>query len=70
MEAKEAEWKKDGVRLHERINELIRSNLELTNQVKFANRQRPTSGRPSQVRLGSSAAPAMILYDDLVPERK
>ncbi|TGZ73903.1 hypothetical protein CRM22_001263 [Opisthorchis felineus] len=68
MEAKEAEWKKDGVRLHERINELIRSNLELTNQVKFANRQRPTSGRPSQVRMGSSAAPAMVLYEDIVPE--
>nr|CAH8860699.1 unnamed protein product [Trichobilharzia regenti] len=39
LEAKEQEWKKEENRLHERLNELIRSNVELTEQIKFVNQQ-------------------------------
>ncbi|CAH8536186.1 unnamed protein product [Schistosoma turkestanicum] len=37
LEFKENEWKKEENRLHERLNELIRSNIELTEQIKFMN---------------------------------
>ncbi|CAL8083975.1 unnamed protein product [Calicophoron daubneyi] len=55
FEAKESEWKKESTRLHDRINELIRSNVELTDQVKFSSR--PTEQaipREGSTRLGSS----------------
>ncbi|CAH8582693.1 unnamed protein product [Schistosoma intercalatum] len=37
LEVKEQEWKKEENRLHEHLNELIRSNVELTEQIKFIN---------------------------------
>ncbi|CAH8605720.1 unnamed protein product [Heterobilharzia americana] len=43
LEAKEQEWKKEESRLHERLNELIRSNVELTEQIKFVSQQNNTN---------------------------
>ncbi|TNN15383.1 C-Jun-amino-terminal kinase-interacting protein, partial [Schistosoma japonicum] len=42
LEVKEQEWKKEENRLHERLNELIRTNVELTEQIKFINQQSNT----------------------------
>lgn len=58
MEAKEAEWKKESQRLHEHINELIRSKLDLADQVKFANQSssRLAAKTDAPGHLGSSNA--------------
>ncbi|TPP59546.1 C-Jun-amino-terminal kinase-interacting protein 4 [Fasciola gigantica] len=59
MEAKEVEWKKESQRLHEHINELIRSKLDLTDQIKFANQSSTKSPTKTSagIRPGSSNAP-------------
>ncbi|KAF5402297.1 hypothetical protein PHET_04104 [Paragonimus heterotremus] len=65
MEAKEADWKKESTQLHERINELIRSNVEITDRLKYALRQKNPPTRAGPVRLGSSAAPAVDFRVDI-----
>ncbi|KAF8564626.1 hypothetical protein P879_03897 [Paragonimus westermani] len=65
MEAKEADWKKESTQLHERINELIRSNVEITDRLKYALRQKNPPTRAGPVRLGSSAAPAADFRVDI-----
>ncbi|VDP74282.1 unnamed protein product [Echinostoma caproni] len=70
MEAKEVEWKKESQRLHEHINELIRSKLDLADQVKFANQSAANASNKTgaAVRLGSSAAPTLGLVVGLTGE--
>ncbi|KAF7258525.1 hypothetical protein EG68_04382 [Paragonimus skrjabini miyazakii] len=65
MEAKEADWKKESTQLHERINELIRSNVEITDRLKYALRQKNPLTRAGPVRLGSSAAPTVDFRVDI-----
>lgn len=48
LEVKEQEWKKEENRLHERLNELIRTNVELTEQIKFINQQSNTPDNHSK----------------------
>uniref|UniRef100_A0A5K4EYT3 Homeobox protein six-related n=1 Tax=Schistosoma mansoni TaxID=6183 RepID=A0A5K4EYT3_SCHMA len=45
LEVKEQEWKKEENRLHEHLNELIRSNVELTEQIKFINNNNQDQSR-------------------------
>ncbi|KAA3678812.1 c-Jun-amino-terminal kinase-interacting protein 4, partial [Paragonimus westermani] len=65
MEAKEADWKKESTQLHERINELIRSNVEIADRLKYALRQKNPPTRAGPVRLGSSAAPVADFRVDI-----
>ncbi|VDO65158.1 unnamed protein product [Schistosoma margrebowiei] len=46
LEVKEQEWKKEENRLHEHLNELIRSNVELTEQIKFINHNNNSQEQP------------------------
>ncbi|CAH8624480.1 unnamed protein product [Dicrocoelium dendriticum] len=67
MEAKEADWKKTNGKLHERINELIRFNMDLTDQLKYSSRRKSTGGRAPLLRFGANAAPSCVLFQGDFP---
>ncbi|KAF6776179.1 hypothetical protein AHF37_04631 [Paragonimus kellicotti] len=60
LEAKEADWKRESTQLHERINELIRSNVEITDRLKYALRQK---NPPTRADNQSDAVELENMYD-------